>query len=244
MREQKGIISIYVLFGMLFLLVFVLSAYIGIRNKLKLEDYKNLEMKEIYSKNIDTVKNIEFAEKNELIPIYNINQFNIVGTGGFLQINNKIYECGIGMFYILKNDIIVDIDEDLKYKKVTFNDYKLYSSTYHIDKLSNQIFYYKDGSYWICVAHQKFSKNEKNIVNNKTYLEHKFSLIGDYKFNNTNQFMMIWEDEEGNFNNVDTSIQSGNITSINEIDVFRKNYQKLYRNNSEYFIFVNIEENI
>ena len=38
MKKENGVISLYVLFGMLFLLVFVLSAYIGIRNKLQVEE--------------------------------------------------------------------------------------------------------------------------------------------------------------------------------------------------------------
>ena len=105
MKSEKGLISLYVLFGMLFLLVFILSIYIGIRNKMQLEEYKNLELEELYSKNIDFSRDIEFAENNEFIPIYNINQLDVVGTGSYLRINNKIYKCGIGMFYILKDDM-------------------------------------------------------------------------------------------------------------------------------------------
>lgn len=246
MKSEKGVISLYVLFGMLFLLVFVLSAYIGIRNKLQLEEYKNLEMQEIYSKNIDVVKNIEYAPSNELIPIYNSSQFDLVGTGSYLKINNKIYQCGIGMTYLLKDDIIVDIDEDLKYKKVGFNDYKLHLSTYHIDKLDHEIFYYKDGTYWKCLVYQKFNEEENSIVKNKTYLQNQFSIIGDYSIN-SNQFMMIWNDEEGNLSNFDISnqpITTESITSINQIDVFRKNYSELDKNTGEFYIFVNIGNSI
>lgn len=245
MKSEKGLISLYVLFGMLFLLVFVLSAYIGIRNKLQLEEYKNLEMQEIYSKNIDVVKNIEYAPSNELIPIYNSSQFDLVGTGSYLKINNKIYQCGIGMSYLLKDDIIVDIDEDLKYKKVGFNDYKLHLSTYYIDKLNHEIFYYKDGSYWKCLAYQKFNEEENSIVKNKTYLQNQFSIIGDYSIK-SNQFMMIWNDEEGNLSNIDISSQSTieNITSINQIEVFRKNYSKVDGNTGEFYIFVNVGNSI
>lgn len=246
MKNEKGVISLYVLFGMLFLLVFVLSAYIGIRNKLQLEEYKNLEVKEIYSKNIDVVESIEFAPSNELIPIYNISQFDVIGTGSYLKINNKIYQCGIGMSYVLKNDIIIDIDEDLKYRKVGFNDYKLYLSTYYIDKLSHEIYYYKDGSYWKCLAYQKFSEQENNVVKNKTYLQNQFSILGDYNIK-SNQFMMIWNDEDGNLGNVDIAKQAltqENITSINQIDVFNRNYQKLDKKSGEYYLFVNVGNSI
>lgn len=245
MRNEKGLISLYVLFGMLFLLVFVLSMYIGIRNKLQLEEYKNLELEEIYSKNIDVVEDIAFAENNELIPIYNINQFNVVGTGSYLKIHNKIYQCGIGMSYVFKDDIIVDIDEDLKYKKVGFNDYKLYSSTYYIDKLDYDIYYYKDESYWKCLAYQKFSEEENDIVKNKTYLQNQFSIIGEYNLNNNKQYMMIWNDEEGilgNFNIMDQN--SNNITSINQIEVFKSNIKNVDKTLGEYYLFVNIGNSI
>lgn len=245
MKKENGVISLYVLFGMLFLLVFVLSAYIGIRNKLQLEEYKNLEIQEIYSKNIDVVENIEFASNNELIPIYNINQFDVVGTGSYLKINNKIYQCGIGMSYILKNDIIVDIDDDLKYKKVGFNDYKLYLPTYYIEKQSYEIYYYKDGSYWKCIAYQKFSEEENNTLKNKTYLQNQFSIIGDYNID-TNQCMMVWNDQDGILGNVDMQNQTitGKISSINQIDVFNKNYSKVDKKTGEYYLFVNIGNSI
>ena len=245
MKSEKGLISIYVLFGMLFLLVFVLSIYIGVRNKLQLEEYKNLEIEEIYSKNIDVVDNVEFAASNELIPIYNINQFEIIGSSSYLKINDKIYQCGRGMSYVLKSDIIVDINEDLKYKKVGFNDYKLYTSTYYIDKLSYQIYYYRDGNYWKCLAYQKFTKDENEIVKNKTYLQNKFSIIGDYNLNGMNQYMMVWNDEDGNLGNVDiVSQNSSDITSINQIEVFNDNIQKVNKTSGEYYLFVNLGNSI
>lgn len=245
MKNEKGIISLYVLFGMLFLLVFVLSVYIGIRNKMQLEEYKNLELEEIYSKNIDVSKDIEFAENNELIPIYNINQFDVVGTGSYLRIKDKVYQCGIGMFYIFKDDIIVDIDEDLKYKKVGFNDYKLYSSTFYIDTLDYQIYYYKDGSYWKCLAHQKFTEDNNEVVKNKSYTQNQFSLIGDYNLNGNKEYMMVWNDEESNLSNYETIIQNSNgITSLNQINVFKNNISNIDKTSGEYYLFVNIGNSI
>lgn len=245
MKNEKGLISLYVLFGMLFLLVFVLSIYIGIRNKMQLEEYKNLELEEIYSKNIDIAKDIEFAENNELIPIYNINQFDVVGTGSYLRIKDKIYQCGIGMFYIFKDDIIVDIDEDLKYRKVGFNDYKLYSSTFYIDKLDYQMYYYKDNNYWKCLAYQKFSEENKDIVKNKTYTQNQFSVIGNYNLNGNNEYMIIWNDEESNLSNFEIESQnSSNISSLNQINVFKNNIQKIDKTSGEYYLFVNIGNSI
>lgn len=245
MKKEKGLISLYVLFGMLFLLVFVLSVYIGIRNKMQLEEYKNLELEEIYSKNIDIAKDIEFAENNELIPIYNINQFDVVGTGSYLRIKDKIYQCGTGMFFVFKDDIIVDIDEDLKYKKVGFNDYKLYSSTFYIDKLDYQMYYYKDNNYWKCLAYQKFTEENKELVKNKTYTQNQFSIVGDYNLNGDKEYMMVWNDEESNLSNFEIESQnSNNIISLNQINVFKNNIQKIDKISGEYYLFVNIGNSI
>lgn len=245
MKSEKGLISLYVLFGMLFLLVFILSIYIGIRNKMQLEEYKNLELEELYSKNIDISRDIEFAENNELIPIYNINQLDVVGTGSYLRINNKIYKCGIGMFYILKDDIIVDIDEDLKYRKVGFNDFKFYLPTYYIDKLDYQIYYYKDNCYWKCLAYQKFSKENNGLVKNKTYLQNQFSIIGEKVLAGNKEYMIVWNDAENNLTNFDIKAQSSNdIISLNQIDVFKNNIQNIDKNSGEYYLFVNIGNSI
>ena len=245
MKNEKGLISLYALFGMLFLLVFILSVYIGIRNKMQLEEYKSLELEELYSKNIDIAKDIEFAENNELIPIYNINQFDVVGTGGHLRINNKIYKCGSGMFYLLKDDIIVDIDEDLKYRRVGFNDYKLYLSTLYIDKLEYQIYYYKDNNYWKCLAYQKFSKENNEIVKNKTYLQNQFSIIGQINLSGNKEYMFIWNDDENNLTNSDKKMQSASeIISLNQIEVFKNNIQNIDKTSGEYYLFVNIGNSI
>ena len=59
--------------------------------------------------------------------------------------------------------------------------------------------------------------------------------------------MMIWNDEDGNLGNVDIAKQAltqGNITSINQIDVFNRNYQKLDKKTGEYYLFVNVGNSI
>lgn len=245
MKNEKGVISLFVLFAMLFLLILCLSAYIGIRSKLQIQEYKNLEIRELYSKDIDVVESTEFATTDELIPIYNINQLSVAGTGSYLKVNNKIYQCGIGMSYTLKNNIIVDIDEDLKHKKTDFNDYKLYASTYYINKLSYDIYYYKDGYYWKCIAYQKFNDGDE-LVKNKTYIQNQFSIISEYEFKNENQFMIIWNDEEGNLSNIETDIQSitNKLTNLNQVEILKKNYKEINKKYGEFYLFVNVGNSI
>jgi len=244
MRNQKGVISLFVLFAMLFLLIICLSMYLGIRNKFQMQKYEELELQEIYSI-VDTSEGIEYVSIDEIIPIYNINQLNVAGTGSFLKVNNKIYECGRGMSYVLKNNIIVDIDEDLRLKKVGANDYKLYSSSYYIENLSYEIYYYKEDRYWKCIAYQKFNENENSIVNNKTYLNEKFSIIGNYEFQNNNTFMILWNDKNGNLSNFEIKNQNiNNITNINQIDVFRENIGKINKLSGEFYLFIDVGESI
>lgn len=244
MKNQKGIISLFVLFAMLFLLVICLSMYLGIRSKFQMQKYEELELQEIYSI-VDTFEGIENATIDELIPIYNINQLNVAGTGSFLKVNNKIYECGRGMSYVFKNNIIVDIDEDLKLRRVGANDYKLYSSSYYIENLSYGIYYYKENTYWKCLAYQKFNEDENEIVDNKTYLNNKFSIIGNYEFKNQNTFMILWNDKTGNLTNYEIKSQNTNIiTNINQIDVFKENAGKIDKTFGEFYLFVNVGESI
>ena len=58
--------------------------------------------------------------------------------------------------------------------------------------------------------------------------------------------MMIWNDEDGNLGNIDIQKQTikGNVNSINQIDVFNKNYSKVDKKSGEYYLFVNIGNSI
>ena len=241
--NQKGIISLFVLFTMMFLLVFCLSVYLLIRNKLQMQDYENSEIQEIYSRSEDNLSNAEYASNNEIVPIYNVEQLNIAGTGNYLRIDNIIYQCNRGMSYLLKDNIIVDIDEDLISGKVGFNDYKLYSSSYYIDKSIYDIYYYKDGAYWKNIAYEKFNNRENmNFANNQTYLDNSFSIIGELIPNSENEFMMISSDDDGNLNNINRKNQfiTTQLNNINKIEVFNENYD----NQNEIYIFVKLGNSI
>lgn len=237
MKNENGVISLFVLFAMIFLLVFCLCVYFGIKNRLNLQEYKTLEMQEIYSKS--SVGKTENAQTNELIPIYNIDTLNIAGTGRYIKINNKIYECGIGRTYIFKDDIIVDIDEDIVTKRVGFNEYKLYSKTHYIDKNSKELFYYKDGAYWKLICYQKFSEEDKLLVKDHTYLQNKFCDLEKININGEKEFLLIWNDDKGMLSNSEIKKQETvGISNINQINVFNENYNKIDKNKGEFYIFV------
>lgn len=237
MKNENGVISLFVLFAMIFLLVFCLCVYLGIKNRLSVQEYKTLEMQEIYSKS--GIEKIENAQTNELIPIYNIDALNVAGTGRYIKINNKIYECGIGRTYIFKDDIIVDIDEDIVTKRIGFNEYKLYSKTHYIDNNSNELLYYKDGAYWELIVYQKFLENNKTLVKNKTYLQNEFCDLEKIENKNLTDVLLIWNDENGMLSNKEIKKQDVfGINSLNQINVFNENYNKIDKNKGEFYIFI------
>lgn len=243
MKNEKGVISIFVLFAMTFLLVFCVGAYFGIKNRLGIQEYKTLEMQKIYSRS--GIEKTENAQTNELIPIYNIDTLNVAGTGRYIKINNKIYECGIGRAYIFKDNIIVDIDEDVVTKRIGFNEYKLYSKTHYIDQNSKGVYYYKDGSYWQVIAYQKFSEENESFVKNGTYLQNQFCDLNRINQSGQKEFFMIWNDNTGSLLNNDILKQDvSGITSLNQIKVFNLNYNNIDKDKGEYYIFINIGNNI
>ena len=141
---------------------------------------------------------------------------------------------------------IVDVEENLKSINIGFNDFKLYSNLYNIDKSGYDIYYYfenENGDYWKNIAYQNFFSNDRTFVSNGTYTESNFSIVNEYKFP-TLTFMMIWNDENGEFNNIDIKIQNKYPNNLNEIEVFSKNIKQIDRENNQFYIFVNIGNEI
>lgn len=251
-RSQSGIISLFVLIAMLFLLIFIFSIYQVVISKKKEQDTQNIELKQMYSKTAEEVDEFLYAEDDEIIPIYNINELNIVGTGEYIEIKNKIYRCGSSNAYKMKNNIFVDIKENLKTANMQPNDYKLYSSNIFIDKSIYDLYYYYEFGFdtlWKNIAYQKFTEEDKTLVTNGTYLRDKFSIINSFNYPNKTilNFMMIWSDNKGKLSNIEIlsqDISIKKINSLNDINVFNKNFGKINKETGEFYIFVNVENNI
>ena len=246
-RNQKGIISLFVVFAMIILLIFVISVYYFVKSKSSAQINKNFEYQEIYSKNYEEISNIEYATDNEIIPIYNIDELNVVGSNNYLQIKKKIYQCGREKSYILKDDIIVDIKEKIMSKSVAFNDYKFYMPTYVIDKDAYDLYYYGLGKYWKVVLYKNYTDGDLSI-NKDDYTNKEFSILKKISFtpNKNYDFLMIWSNENGELKDeVDYSqkIQKTNITSIYDLDVFKQNEKEL-PNKGEYYIFIFVGDSI
>lgn len=244
LKNNKGVISLFAVFSLLIFLVFLTTIALVIRNKSNLENSKNVEIKKIYSKS-DT-EYVAYAKSDEVIPIYNIEEFNLVGSNSYVQIKDKIYQCTTGKQYYLKNNIIVDVEENLKSINISFNDYKLYSKLYNIDKSKYDIYYYfenEKGNYWKNIVYQNFFTKDRSFVNSGTYTESNFSILNEYALPSLT-FMLIWNDENGKFNNIEIQSQNSYPRTLNEIEVLRKNISQIDRNNNQYYIFVNVGNEI
>lgn len=243
-KSDKGVISLFVVFSLLTFLVTLVTITLVIRNKTNLQNYKNLEIQKIYSKS-DT-EYVTYAKNDEIVPIYNIEQFNLIGSNSYVQIKDKIYQCTTGKQYYLKDNIIVDVEENLKSINIGFNDYKLYSKLYNIDKSKYDIYYYfenENGNYWKNIVYQNFFTNERSFVNSGTYTESNFSILNEYKFPSLT-FMIVWNDENGAFNNIEIQTQNSYPYTLNEIEVLRRNINQIDRQNNQYYIFVNVGNEI
>ena len=71
-RNQNGIISLFTLFAMLFLLMFTINIYFALKDRAQIQEKKTLEVKEIYSESYNEIESAKFASSNEVIPIYKV----------------------------------------------------------------------------------------------------------------------------------------------------------------------------
>ena len=246
-NNDNGVIIIFVVFAMLILLIFTIGVYFSVKEKAKLQNDMNSEYKEIYSQKYQEIKNIEYANSNEIVPIYNIDQLNNVGTNNYLQIKNKIYECGREKAYVLKDNIIVDIEERVKPATVSFNDYKLLSNTYIIDKASYDLYYYGFDRYWKTIAYKKYEDNDYSVKNN-VYEEKEFSIINQISFepNREYEFLIVFFDKQGEYINekyATQKITQKNISSLSELIIYNNNLKALEQSN-EFYIFVSVGNNL
>lgn len=245
-KSEKGIISLFVLLAMLFLLVFVFGMYSMTLNRKRNEEFKNMELEKIYASNFNEVENYTYAQDDDIVPIYNIRELDSLGTGEYIQIKDKVYKCSRGKSYELKQNIIVDIKEDLDSAYIGFNDYKLYLPTYYIDKSYYDLYYYYDNEYWKAIAYQKFESRDKQLVKSGTYEESKFSILNEYNFGEQDniKFMMIWSNKDGKLNRIEIESQNFKPTSLNQINVFNKHFNEVSKEKGEYYIFVSVKNSI
>lgn len=249
MKEDRGFISLFVLIAMLFLLIFMFGIYLNVSTKKSLEYEKDAKLKEVYMKDKDELNTKIYANPKEIIPIKNSRILDLVGTSKSIEIDNKIYKCDRSNSYVLTNNIITDIEEDLMIHKVKFNDYKFYLNTYFINKDGyDSYYYYKKvpNQYWKVIAYQKFSDEESKVVTKDVCKENEFRILNklDLRLNKDAEFLMLWTDENNMLNNIDIQSQNitENITNLNQISVFNKNISSVDKTDGVYYLMINVGE--
>ncbi len=109
--NQTGAISLFVLLSMMFFLLFVLSVFSFVSNRAQIQTMTLTELQSIYQKDMESLKTIRYASGDEIIPIYTLEQYELIGTGNAAQINGKVYTLNEESSYVLKSDIIVPLEE-------------------------------------------------------------------------------------------------------------------------------------
>lgn len=238
MRKENGIISLVVLFIMLFLLIFTLTIYSIITDKQKIQISKDIELSQSYSKNENEIERNLYAESDSVIPIYNINEAKNIGTGAYVEINKKIYHFSLNKSYELQNNIIVDVNEDLSSVNIGFNDYKFYKDTYNINKSIYDYYYFYDNSYWKAVVYQKFDEKTP-LVSEDICENNKFSILNQYDFKLENlEFLNIIKNEKGEIVSIYQEKQSNIPRKLENINVFRNHINEIDTQKGEFYILV------
>ena len=90
LRDEKGVITIFVLVSLLFMISFLIATYALASNKVKTQKEIIAETREIYESKytMDEVYNSYFTS-DTIIPIYTVEQLLAIGTGNNISVNRK-----------------------------------------------------------------------------------------------------------------------------------------------------------
>lgn len=209
MKNQKGAISLFVLLAMLFFLTFMIGTYTFVSRRNATQEESLREIQAIYSSGssasdiydsilstIDTV--VPVSNKEQLAKIVEIN--NSTDTQANYMINGKVYTYKKDASYVLENDIILDLKEEINGKNnINIYDYLLYDN---VDANGHNIYYaHADGSLWKCISYQNigndeesnvFSQNTENAnYYGKSYTSNLYSILE----NEMDNYKKAWDSE-------------------------------------------------
>lgn len=112
-KSEKGAITILVLASVLFMVSFLISAYVIIANKVQTQKEIIADTKIVYESNLsmEETYNLYFSN-DEIIPIYTVSQLLSIGTEKCITINGKIYTFSNDASYLLASDLEFSSTED------------------------------------------------------------------------------------------------------------------------------------
>lgn len=108
LKNERGAITLVVLVSMLFLVSFLMSAYMIVSNRAQKQSEISKEIQQMYSDDQDLNVLYNSYINNEIIPIYTVEQLLKIGTGEQLLINNKYCTMTWIATYALMNDLEID----------------------------------------------------------------------------------------------------------------------------------------
>lgn len=108
LKSEKGAITLVVLVTMLFLISFLMSAYMIVSNRAQKQQEISNEIQQMYSDNQDLDELYNSHINNDIIPIYTVEQLLKIGSGEQLLINNKYCKMTWDATYALMNDLEID----------------------------------------------------------------------------------------------------------------------------------------
>ncbi len=157
-KNQKGAISMFVLMAMLFFLVTVVGIYtIGSKRAQTQTESVQLVKEKYYTEGEEnTIFEQRVSNSTTNIPIYTKEQLWSMGSGKEVEIEGVIYHFAASATYELKNDIVVNIEADMKMvneANLTKNGYEIYyynveNNQYYNLASSEEYDLQKDGYYF------------------------------------------------------------------------------------------------
>lgn len=215
-KNQNGAISIFVFLSMTFFLVFVLGAYSIVSTRMQTQTMSVTELQSIYKKDSKEIGATRYASASEIIPVYNAEQFILIGSNEYIEIDGKIYKFGANVdsstnySYLLKGNIIIDMDKYFSQSgsNIQFLDEKFYSDDYTIDKGEYDLYYYK----------QTIDVN--NVVQKAYFKTVAYQYVEEVA---TNSFVGRFTEEERVAIATSSIKESNKYSILNELDKYKYN---------------------
>lgn len=158
MKNQNGAISMFVLMAMLFFLVTIVGIYtIGSKREQTQTESVQLVKEKYYTEGEEnTIYEQRVSNITTNIPIYTKEQLWSMGTGKEIEMEGVTYHFAAGATYELKNDIVMNMDADMKIvdeANVVKNGYEIYyynveNNQYYNLASSDEYDLQKDGYYF------------------------------------------------------------------------------------------------
>ncbi len=121
-ESQKGAISVFVMFVMMFFLVTIMGIYMIASKKAQTQTESIGLTQDLYyiSNEEAEIYNEKLAPNTEIIPVYTKEQLWAIGSNQAIEIEGKVYQFGEEAKYALKNDIVLNMGTEFSFLNYDF----------------------------------------------------------------------------------------------------------------------------